>query len=290
MGRAAKKERGSCLFLEHKQCMESDKMCNACYELYRYGGTNSRRFDLKNTGVCFCKHPDSKENWLPHDKAAKFWGGRLVQMFDDDAKTYTTEIDASLYPTAHPTAAAAAAAATNDDRPKRNRSSTNHFVAEPSKATKMNCHCQISLSRRRKKNKRTHCNIDSKKQDILSRISLLPTQEMNSMISPVITMAQKTRDGRVAFAKKLRKVGGNEGPMRLSTNGTSSTAVSLYSKTYQEASIGLATMLDPSDPRAAFTLLKSARTPLTYRNNSNSCQQEVVETVRKLGTIPEERQ
>ena len=247
--------------------MEPKDMCNACFELYMYGSTNVHTYELKTTGACFGLHPNSKENWIPYRPNAVFWDNRLKGMVDKDAS----------------------AAATTTTRSARERVPLNHFIAEPAGSKPMVFQQQVSLSRKRKSRQATR-NIDVEKKDILSRISSLPMQEMDSILSPFITLTQRTQNGRVALAKKIRKAGGNEGPMRLSTNGTSSTAVSLSSKTYQEATIGLAAMLDPSNLKAAFTRLKSARTPLVYRNHSNSRQREVVDTVQKLGTIPDEEQ
>ena len=273
MGQGAKREKNSCLWKEHKVWMQSNDMCNACFELYMYGSSNVHTYKLKTSGVCFEKYPETIENWIPYDQTADFWRKRL------ESTTTTTTTAATTA-----TATTAAALSTNAARTKRKRDPINHFVAEPS-CQRLNCERQPSLYCKRKDKQNVN------KDKILSTISSLSAKDLTGIISPIITMAQKTRDGRFAFAKKIRKVGGNEGPMRLSTNGTSSTAVSLYSKTYQEASIGLATMLDPSNPKTAFVRLKDARSPLGYRQATrmNHQQQVVDTTVRKLGTIPEER-
>ena len=72
MGQGVKKERGSCLHKEHNQCILIDRMCDACYELLCYPYATAKLHELKTTGVCFCLHPETKENWKPFNKMEKF--------------------------------------------------------------------------------------------------------------------------------------------------------------------------------------------------------------------------
>ena len=295
-----KREKKSCLFKEHKTCMQANAMCNACFQLYMYGKTNVHRYDLKTTGVCFDLYPGTKGNWIPYDGTAVFWDNRLLNMSDEDAAIYSNEVDPNLYPTAYPTDADATASTAND-RTKRNRYPTDHFVAEPSNKAKMNCCLQISLSRKRAK-QRAHQETNKENESLTASLSSslssssvptllsalaalvsistttsasttsstasidvllnkLPVKVRIDLFSKLVDNLSGSVDGRTGIARKFREIAGKGGPMTLSTDGTSDSAKSLSRKTMRETLEGLTLTINPSNPQKAASRMKGLKTP-----------------------------
>ena len=227
-------------------------MCNACYELYKYGPNSVRRHALNTTGVCLLLYPNTRENWTPYDSNVSFWYDRLGK--NSTSATTTTNVDAAYV----------AIAATNTDTDtdtviKRKRTSGIRFVAEPGNA-KMIWNRQISLSRKRT-NKRSHQDIEAEKHTILSKMAALPKRVQNTMFSPFLDRTRNTREGRTCIAQKMRKISGKSGPITLSTKGISDNAVSLSTKTFRETQEGFALLLNPVDPTTTLQRMKG-RSPL----------------------------
>lgn len=133
----------------------------------------------------------------------------MSHISDEDAAIYSNEVDPNLYPTAHPTAATATA----NDRTKRNRSSTDHFVAEPSNKAKMNCCRQISLYCQRA-NKRAHQETNKENESLTASLSssssssLVPTllSALAASVSISTTTSASTTSSTASIDVLLNKL------------------------------------------------------------------------------------
>ena len=254
MVQQVKKEKKSCLWREHRQQMMMSKMCNPCFELLVYPYATAKLHGLKDTGVCHSLYPETAANWKAYDPNAAWWENRLKEgrerRITAAAATTSTGTTTGTIPC-------------DASNIKRTRNTVDRFVAAPSLGM-MNferqslCHGQRKRSYKMKEEKK----ITDEKDLINAKIDALPKIDQNDFYSPLVKRMSATANGRARMAKTFAKVAGYKGPITLSTEGTSTTAVSLSKQTLRTASIGLAATLNPSNPKATLDRMKtSLKTP-----------------------------
>ena len=240
MGQQVKKEKKSCLWREHRQQMMMSKMCNPCFELLVYPYATAKHYGLQDMGVCQSLYPETAATWKAYDPTAVWWENRLKRATSSATPNGTIPCDTTNI--------------------KRTRNTVDRFVAAPSLGG-MIFEQQTSLQRKRtyKIKKET---MKDEKDLINAKIDALSKNDQNDFYSPLVKRMSATANGRARMAKTFAKVAGYKGPITLSTEGTSTTAVSLSKQTLRTASIGFAATLNPSNPKATLDRMKtSLKTP-----------------------------
>ena len=253
MGGQTKKEKKSCLWREHRNQMMLSKMCNACFELLCYPATSVQNNSLLNTGVCHLLYPETAATWKAYDPNAAWWENRLKEGRE-------RRITAAAATTG--TATMTGTIPCDTTNIKRTRNTVDRFIAAPSLGM-MNFERQsLCHGQRKRLYKMKEENITNEKDLINAKIDALPKNDQNDFYSPLVKRMSTTANGRARMAKTFAKVAGYKGPITLSTEGTSTTAVSLSKQTLRTASIGFAATLNPSNPKATLDRMKtSLKTP-----------------------------